>query len=79
MVLGGAYSLWLANRILFGNINLSAISVSPDLTQREMATLVPLVFLVLLMGLFPNIFLEVMHSSVSNLLQNMRLLLYLLL
>ena len=72
MVLGGAYSLYLANRILFGNINLNAISVSIDLNQREMATLLPLAFLVLLMGLYPNIFLDVMHSSCSNLIQNMR-------
>jgi len=30
IVLGGAYSLYLANRILFGNINLNAVGVSVD-------------------------------------------------
>lgn len=63
----------MANRILFGNINLNAISVSVDMNQREMATLLPLVFLVLLMGLYPNIFLDVMHVSCSNLIQGLRL------
>lgn len=51
IVLGGAYSLYLANRILFGNINLTAITVSPDLNRRELATLFPLFFLVLVIGL----------------------------
>lgn len=64
----------MANRILFGNINLNAISVSVDLNQREMATLFPLAFLVLLIGLYPNIFLDVMHVSCSNLIQGLRLL-----
>ena len=76
MVLGGAYSLYLANRILFGNINLNAISVSVDMNRREMATLVPLFILVLVMGLYPNIFLDVMHVSCSNFVQNLRLLVF---
>ena len=63
----------MANRILFGNINLNAISVSVDMNQREMATLLPLAFLVLFMGLYPNIFLDVMHVSCSNLIQGLRL------
>lgn len=51
MILGGAYSLYLANRILFGNINLNAISVSVDLNKREIATLLPLFIIVLVIGL----------------------------
>jgi len=74
MILGGAYSLYLANRILFGNINLNAIGVSIDINRREMATLLPLFFLVLVIGLYPNIFLDVMHTSCSNFVQNIRLL-----
>lgn len=66
MVLGGAYSLFLANRILFGNINLQAITVSPDLSHREFAIFLPLVFCVLLFGLFPNILLSFMHTSCLN-------------
>lgn len=51
MVLGGAYSLFLANRILFGNLNFKAINPSFDVTEREVATLTPLLFLVVLVGL----------------------------
>jgi hypothetical protein len=38
-----------------------------------MATLLPLFILVLVMGLYPNIFLDVMHCSCSNLVQTFRL------
>ena len=73
MVLGGAYSLYLANRILFGNINLNAIGVSVDLNKREIATLFPLFILVLVIGLYPNIFLDAIHVSCSNFVENLRL------
>jgi NADH-quinone oxidoreductase subunit M len=72
IVLGGAYSLYLANRILFGNINLNAVGVSVDTSEREIASLFPLFFIVLVMGLYPNIFLDAMHVSCSNFVENLR-------
>jgi NADH-quinone oxidoreductase subunit M len=72
IVLGGAYSLYLANRILFGNINLNSVGVSVDTSEREIASLFPLFFIVLVMGLYPNIFLDAMHVSCSNFVENLR-------
>lgn len=68
MILSAAYSLWLANRILFGTLHTDYISQYKDLTKRELATLIPLICCTLWLGLYPEIFLEVTHISVTNLL-----------
>nr|YP_009049447.1 NADH dehydrogenase subunit 4 [Sargassum muticum]YP_010381324.1 NADH dehydrogenase subunit 4 [Sargassum kjellmanianum]UVW81858.1 NADH dehydrogenase subunit 4 [Sargassum siliquastrum]AIE46242.1 NADH dehydrogenase subunit 4 [Sargassum muticum]UDH59709.1 NADH dehydrogenase subunit 4 [Sargassum kjellmanianum]UQV81242.1 NADH dehydrogenase subunit 4 [Sargassum muticum] len=63
MILGGVYSLWLFNRIAYGNIKL----VGCDLNYREFVIFLPLLLGTVFMGLYPNIFFSVMHASVSNL------------
>jgi proton-translocating NADH-quinone oxidoreductase chain M len=72
MVLGGAYSLWLANRLLYGNPKTEYVGTSSDLTLREWMTFVPLIFLTLRMGVYPNVFLEPMHSSCAHLVEHVR-------
>lgn len=67
MVLGGAYSLWLYNRIAFGNLQNTSLKLYYDLSYREIWIHVPLVLGVLVMGIYPNIFLNTMHMSVMNL------------
>jgi NADH-quinone oxidoreductase subunit M len=54
MVLGGCYSLWLLNRILFGNIKSYSIQEYKDLTRIEFYYLVPYAFLTLSLGLYPE-------------------------
>nr|QWK44927.1 NADH dehydrogenase subunit 4 [Pseudochorda nagaii] len=63
MILGGGYSLWLFNRIAYGNIKL----VGLDLSAREFVLFLPLVLGTLFMGIYPNIFFAAMHATVSNL------------
>ena len=63
MILGGAYSLWLFNRVAYGNIKLAGL----DLTLREFTVFSPLVLGTLVMGIYPNVFLQPMHAAVSNL------------
>jgi NADH-quinone oxidoreductase subunit M len=55
MVLGGAYSLWLLNRIVFGNIKSFAIMEYQDLTRFEFYYLFPFAFLTILLGIYPEI------------------------
>jgi NADH-quinone oxidoreductase subunit M len=55
MVLGGAYSLWLLNRILFGNIKNYSIQEYKDLTRIEFYYLVPYAFLTFALGLHPEL------------------------
>ena len=72
MVLGGAYSLWLANRLLYGNPKTDYVGTSPDLTLREWMTFLPLIALTLRMGIYPNVFLDPMHSSCAHLVEHIR-------
>jgi NADH:ubiquinone oxidoreductase subunit 4 (subunit M) len=44
MVLGAGYSLWLLNRILFGNIKNYSIQEYKDLTRIEFYYLFPYAF-----------------------------------
>ena len=70
MIFGTAYSMWLYNRVAFGNGKYHILSAYADLNRREIALFVPFVIGVLWMGLFPEVFLEGMHVSVSHLIQH---------
>ena len=70
MVLGAAYSLWLYNRVVFGNLKPAYLNKFSDLNRREVFIFIPFVLGVLWMGIYPEIFLESMHTSVSNLIQH---------
>lgn len=59
MILGAGYSLWLLNRILFGNIKRYSITIFKDVSRFEFYTLVPFVFLTFLFGLFPEIIINI--------------------
>jgi len=67
VILCGAYSLWLYNRLIFGNLKISYTTKFKDLNLREFFILVPLLFLVFLMGIYPSFFLDTIHFSVYNL------------
>ena len=68
MILGGGYSLWLFNRVAFGNIKVQYMKAFSDVDKREFGTLLPLIVLTLVMGIYPEIFLDPMHVSCNNLL-----------
>lgn len=65
MVLGAAYSIWLCNRILFGH-STSHTMVYTDVNMRELFAFIPLISLTLIMGIYPKLFLDVMHLSVTQ-------------
>lgn len=69
MVLGAAYALWLCNRLLYGFPKPYYLSAFADLSRREFFILVPFLIGVLVMGLVPDIFLDVVRCSVANVLQ----------
>ena len=52
----------------FGNIKVQYMGAFSDVDKREFATLLPLIILTLVMGIYPEIFLDPMHLSCSNLL-----------
>jgi len=67
MVLGAAYSIWLANRICFGNVKTTSSTASFDLTRRESFILFPFIILTLFLGVFPEVILQTLHVSVASL------------
>jgi len=71
MVLGGCYSLWLFNRIAYGNLKTQYISQFIDLNKREFYIFLPLIIGTLVMGVYPKIFLNPIHMSINTLLQFM--------
>ncbi len=70
MVLGAAYMLVLYRRVIFGKLERADLKSILDINPREVAVFAPLVFLVFLMGVFPNIFLKPVEPSVAELIKN---------
>ncbi len=66
MILSAGYSFWLFGRVSFGQESPYLKNVH-DLTRREFFVLLPLAFLTVLLGIFPNIILDTIHFSVSSL------------
>ena len=56
VILCGAYSLWLYNRIIFGNLKIAHTKNFRDLNQREFLFLTILIVPVILMGINPSLF-----------------------
>ena len=67
IVLAAAYMLWMVQRVVLGEPNTEAAKMLPDLSNRELATLIPLAILVLCIGLYPGPLMETMDASVIHL------------
>ncbi len=70
MILGAAYTLWMYKRVVFGAVGNHHVEELTDLTSREFLVLTLLAIGALGMGLYPQPFTEVMHSSVDELLRH---------
>jgi NADH-quinone oxidoreductase subunit M len=66
MVLGAGYSLWLCNRLLFGNIKQYSMNTFKDLNRREFFLLLPFVFSTFILGIYPNLITNFLKASVLN-------------
>lgn len=71
MILGGAYSLWLFNRVVYGNLKKEPdhlhLVYSHDLNRREFYVFFPLILGTLVLGIYPKIFLDSLDATVLNL------------
>jgi NADH-quinone oxidoreductase subunit M len=68
IVVGAVYMLSLFQRLVLGPVT-PYVSTLPDLTRREMAAVIPMAIVVLAIGLYPGIFLNLTHASVATLVQ----------
>lgn len=67
IILGAGYSLWLYNRVAFGNLRTTYIKEFSDINKREFFVFLPLIVLTLFMGIYPEVFIKALHYSVANL------------
>lgn len=65
MVLGAAYALWLANRLVYGLAKPHYLACLADLNRREAMTLLPLAAGVLWMGVYPAPVLQLLRPALG--------------
>jgi NADH-quinone oxidoreductase subunit M len=73
VVLSAAYGLWLYRRVIFGSLTKDSLKGLLDLTRREKIIIYPLVFLVILFGVYPAPILDATAVSVEALVNNITL------
>ena len=69
VIIGAAYSLWLFNRIAFGNLKTQYTQTFFDVSFREFMVFLPLILGTFIIGIYPNIFLTSIHMSVNYLVE----------
>ena len=60
------YMLWMYQRVMFGPVDKPQNSKLKDLTFRETAIMVPIAVLIIVMGIFPGLFLRQMDASTEK-------------
>jgi NADH-quinone oxidoreductase subunit M len=73
LVFGAAYTLWMVKRVYLGPVTNQDVEDLQDINSREFLMLTLLAAAVLWMGIYPKPFTDVMHASVSQLLQHVAL------
>ncbi|MDH4180544.1 MAG: NADH-quinone oxidoreductase subunit M [Betaproteobacteria bacterium] len=68
LVLGAAYTLWMVKRVVFGAVANANVAALEDLSAREFWLLATVALMVLLLGVWPQPFVDVMNASVADLL-----------
>ena len=70
VILGAAYMLWMAKRVIFGEVINPKIKILKDLNFTEGLILSILAITIILFGFYPQPIMETMHISVNNLINN---------
>ncbi len=64
--------LWLVQRVFFGPLNNEKNKKLKDLSLREGVVLLPLIVVVFVIGLFPNLFLAKVEPSINHFVEDVR-------
>ena len=73
IILGAIYMLYLYKNIIFGVLTNEKLMEILDLDFREKVILYPLVVMIIIIGIFPNIFLDPMRLSIESIIINFEL------
>ena len=66
VILGALYLLFMLQKVMFGPIRHESNRNLPDVTGRELAYLLPIVFMTIFMGVRPQLFLESIEPAVER-------------
>jgi NADH-quinone oxidoreductase subunit M len=73
LIFGAAYTLWMVKRVYFGPVANDHVKALTDINAREFLVMSLLAIAVLVMGLYPKPFTDVMDASVADLLKHVAL------
>ena len=73
LIFGAAYSLWMFKRVYLGPVGNANVKALMDINSREFFVLAVLAVAVLVMGVYPRPFTDVMDVSVAELLKHVAL------
>lgn len=73
VILSAVYMLWMFQRVMFGKLDNPKNQKLLDLDAREITIMVPLVFLIFFMGLYPTPFTRTMAPALDKIIQQTRL------
>jgi len=68
VIFAACYILWMFQRVMFQKLDNPKNEKLPDMSCREMITVVPLIVLIFWIGLYPKPFLKTFEASVEHLL-----------
>jgi NADH-quinone oxidoreductase subunit M len=71
LVLGAAYTLWMIKRVIFGEVANDNVKALTDINKREFLFLAILAIAILVLGLWPDPLVRVMHPTIENLLNHL--------
>jgi NADH-quinone oxidoreductase subunit M len=71
VIFGATYMLWMFQRVMFGPLTNRANTELTDLNTREILYLAPLALLIVVMGVYPQPFLDRINPSVTGFLTRM--------
>ena len=70
VILSAAYALWLYRRVVMGDLIKESLRTITDMGTRERVIFAPLVFMTLLLGVYPALVLDITGPSVAALVVN---------
>jgi NADH-quinone oxidoreductase subunit M len=72
IIFAAVYMLWMYQRVVFGEVRHDAVRRLPDLSARELLTLVPILVLIVWIGVYPKPFTAVTETAVAELLTTLK-------
>ena len=66
MILSAVYMLWMFQRVVFGEVRNPSNEGLSDLNFREKLVLVPMALLVIVMGVYPSVFLDATDRTIQS-------------